>query len=61
MDNVIFLSVFFLLEFFPSFLLVFYPCCQSMWGSCWMIRMMLRLLVENFQSHLLVYCELWPL
>ena len=55
MDNIIFLSVFFLLEFFPSFLLVFYPCYRFIQGSCWMTKMVLRLLVENIQYQLLVY------
>ena len=55
MDNVIFFISVFLLEFFPSFLLVFYPCCQYMRESYLMTKMVLRLLAEKFQSHLLVY------
>ncbi len=59
MDNVIFLSVFFLLEFFPSFLLVSYPCF-GLPGSCWIIKMVIVVLAEGAQSQSLVYCRTWP-
>ena len=61
MDNIIFLISVFLagiLSFFSPCILPLLPVYA---GSCWMTKMVLRLLVANFQSHLLVYCELWPL
>ena len=61
MDNVIFfISVFLagILSFFSPCILPLLPVYA---GSYLMTKIVLRLPAENFQSHLLVYFELWPL